>query len=432
MRLYRTAAILFLLSCSLAAAQQQIFVPTRPLGDSTNAAASTAFVQNTTTNPNVSATTSPFVVDTYGGGSNTGVTAGKFTSTDSSALSGTERYSYWIGNTSAGTGDGTIPASTFALGVSAIKQNWPTTTVPGEFGGINTVCRGGHNNAVTSGDVACYQANAGVSFSNNFVAQWEGVGGYFPGGSTTGSLFINTQMGSVKSTGLDTGSNTGMGFYTQAQNGLVGHAFAASNLCTSPKFGTCSKWLDFLNYAYDDGTHAAYNAFNVSQTGQITSGGAAASGAVTLAGVTSGTRQWSVNATATAFTFGGGALTVAEGGTGDTGTAWAAFTPTYTCGNATFTNNSSRFKTIGKTTFLQFDFTITAIGTCASPNVTFTLPNTANSSGLAGAGQEIAVTGLFGGCRVASASATATCALSGGPNWVVNDHFLGSGVYENQ
>jgi hypothetical protein len=323
-------ALILSLIASAAQAQNQT-CPTRALGDNTNACASTAFVFNafanaTFTNIVANTVTAPLIaggsaanstltlestsgagttdsiafqtgsqtqrgliqtdgsflwstgtasinVKTYDNITNSGKTAWQITNSDNTALTALEKYSAWIGATSQGTGDSTPAATTFALGLSAIKSNWTTTTVVGEYGGLNVVARGGHNNAVSSGDTSAITTNVGVSFSNNFSTQYEGVGGYLPGGSTTGSLFINAQIGSVRSTGLDTGSNTGIGFFAQAQNGVVGHAFSASNLCASPKFGTCGKWLDFLNYLYDDGTHTAYNAFNVNQLGQLTLAG---------------------------------------------------------------------------------------------------------------------------------------------------------------
>lgn len=108
---------------------------------------------------------------------------------------------------------------------------------------------------------------------------------------------------------------------------------------------------------------------------------------------------------------------------------WKAFVPALSCGTATFTVNSARSMTNGKITNIQIDFTITAIGTCTKP-VTFTLPNTANSSGaLAG---NVDGDGLYSYCQVAGASATATCNRGGLGNFIVNNHIVASGVYENQ
>jgi hypothetical protein len=110
--------------------------------------------------------------------------------------------------------------------------------------------------------------------------------------------------------------------------------------------------------------------------------------------------------------------------------AWTAFTPTPTCGTATFTTNSARSKTLGKITFVEFDYTITAIGTCTIV-ATFTLPNTAQSPGLI-PGRELVNLNTFTGCRVSSASATANCVKTGNVVYAVNDQIVGSGVYENQ
>jgi hypothetical protein len=123
---------------------------------------------------------------------------------------------------------------------------------------------------------------------------------------------------------------------------------------------------------------------------------------------------------------------VAAGGTGDSGTAWGTYSPAPACGTATITTPSSvaRFKTLGKTTWAQIDFTITAIGTCTSP-VTFTLPNTANSSGTLCGGEQVNGKQIVC-CLVAAGSATATCQKGAAVAFGVNDHVAASGTYENQ
>lgn len=111
-------------------------------------------------------------------------------------------------------------------------------------------------------------------------------------------------------------------------------------------------------------------------------------------------------------------------------TAWTPFTPTLTCGTATFGSVTARAKTFGKTTWAQIEFTITAIGTCTTP-ITFTLPNTANAAGaIVGFEDVTANNGVF--CKVAAASATATCVKNGLVAFGVNNHVVASGVYENQ
>lgn len=63
----------------------------------------------------------------------------------------------------------------------------------------------------------------------------------------------------------------------------------------------------------------------------------------------------------------GGTLAVAGGGTGDTGTAWATYTPTVTAQTGTITTLTAtgRAKTIGKTTLFEMDISITAAGSGA-------------------------------------------------------------------
>jgi hypothetical protein len=125
-----------------------------------------------------------------------------------------------------------------------------------------------------------------------------------------------------------------------------------------------------------------------------------------------------------------GALPVANGGTGDTGTSWPAFTPTFSCGTATFTTTFARSKTLGKTTWIEGDFTFTALGTCTN-QVNFNLPNTAASSGslsLFNIGNNNA-----GSCAIIGNGATAgNCIQTGGVNYANGHRIVFSGVYENQ
>lgn len=126
-----------------------------------------------------------------------------------------------------------------------------------------------------------------------------------------------------------------------------------------------------------------------------------------------------------------GTLVVANGGTGDTGTAWTTYTPSPACGTATFTVNGSKSKTMGKTTWVQFDATITAIGTCTT-NITFNLPNTANSAGGL-AGREMVAVGNGTTCGFLPAATAATCSHAQVATvFTVNERIIVSGVYENQ
>ena len=70
-------------------------------------------------------------------------------------------------------------------------------------------------------------------------------------------------------------------------------------------------------------------------------------------------------------------LPVANGGTGDTGTAWSTYTPTIGAQSGAFTSVSAagRSKTIGKTVFVQITVTVTTVGSAAG-YITATLPAT--------------------------------------------------------
>lgn len=110
--------------------------------------------------------------------------------------------------------------------------------------------------------------------------------------------------------------------------------------------------------------------------------------------------------------------------------AWVSFTPSITCGTATITTTSAKTKTKGKTTLIELDWTITVLGTCNNA-ASLTWPNTPNSGG-AIIGTEIAVGGKSGACRVLSGSTTGTCNKADASTFVVNEHYVMSGVYENQ
>jgi hypothetical protein len=148
-----------------------------------------------------------------------------------------------------------------------------------------------------------------------------------------------------------------------------------------------------------------------------------------------------VNSAGTALAFGkvnlaGGAgvtgtAAVANGGTGDTGTAWSTFSPSPSCGTAAITTTSGRSKTLGKTMWLEIDFTITAIGSCTA-SLTFSLPSVTAQSGGGIVGREFGISGKGFTCDVRAASATATCSLADFTNMVVNAHMVASGAIEIQ
>lgn len=125
-----------------------------------------------------------------------------------------------------------------------------------------------------------------------------------------------------------------------------------------------------------------------------------------------------------------GTLPIANGGTNDTGTAWTSFSGSAApaCGDNAITTNEARYKTLGKTTWLQGNFTLSGtIGTCAA-TFTLTLPNTAASTGT-GAFWTYA-SGVIGLCRTLAASTTLTCEKYAGAIYLASDQIAFSMVYE--
>jgi hypothetical protein len=126
-----------------------------------------------------------------------------------------------------------------------------------------------------------------------------------------------------------------------------------------------------------------------------------------------------------------GVLPVANGGWGDAGTAWGTYTPTLSCGSGTFTSASAagRFKTVGKTTFVNIVVTITTNGTCGA-FIGVTLPNTTVGASFIGGRSS---SGNLVGGQISGAGtvlnysgATGSYVGSDGTTTVLN------GVYENQ
>lgn len=107
---------------------------------------------------------------------------------------------------------------------------------------------------------------------------------------------------------------------------------------------------------------------------------------------------------------------------------WTTFTPNLTCGTATFSLVSAHSKNVGsKSTLVQIDFSISTLGTCGNA-ITFTLPNTAQTGG----SFLITAVSVMGGCAINPGSSTATCSKTTAAAFVAAEHYVGSGVYENQ
>lgn len=105
-----------------------------------------------------------------------------------------------------------------------------------------------------------------------------------------------------------------------------------------------------------------------------------------------------------------GTLPVANGGTGETGTAWTAYNPTVTSQSGTFTTVSAtgRYKQIGKIVYAEIDVTITNAGSAAGYMST-TLPVTAASNKYVGIAFEYGATQKSGASIIAPALSTGAC-----------------------
>lgn len=141
---------------------------------------------------------------------------------------------------------------------------------------------------------------------------------------------------------------------------------------------------------------------NVSGPGSSTNGGFARWNG------TSGTTLQDHAATIALASEVSGTLPVANGGTGDTGTAWAAYTPSLSAGSGTFTSATAagRWKQIGKTVFGDLTVVITTNGSAAS-FVVVGLPVAAGASTYGiGVGRQIASGGRMITCTITPGATT--------------------------
>lgn len=120
-----------------------------------------------------------------------------------------------------------------------------------------------------------------------------------------------------------------------------------------------------------------------------------------------------------------GTLPVANGGTGDTGTAWTQTTPAVSCGGtpgAFAATSVLRIKTIGKTAFFNLAITVTNVGTGTAP-LTVTLPYASPSPVTA----IFAVDSNNGGVYYGAVNSSGVASISVAP---ALHTFVISGVYE--
>ncbi len=379
-------ALLFSLITNAALAQNPT-CPTRPVGDNSNACASTAFVS--------------------GGGAI--AAPGVFTNTQQNDLS-----TFLLNGISPSTEFSTHQGGNFATEALAAGVLVPNTSTVYQVNGIASYVKSNAAQVSTGGYVGGYFSSFANANNANMFGINAAVGDF---ASLSGVKLQNELDFNVNNTGTVV---TGI---SMQMSGTAQSTSATALACQTP--ASAGKiWSTCLFSADGAVTRGAYLGTNGTANSvpsqQLQFGGRDAGGTIrtsTINGDLNGVLQ-----------FNGGALAVASGGTGDTGTAWTAFTPSLVCGTATFTVNSARFKTMGKTTWSQIDFTITAIGTCTRP-VAFTTPNTVNSTAFLAGTNTATNKGV--GCVVFNPT-TANCDKADATNWLVNDRAIASGVYENQ
>ncbi len=201
--------------------------------------------------------------DAYQVGSSTGSAKIQFTSDYLSDLN-SERYTVFIGNYDSGTGNGSVPASTYGLGISVLKKDWQDTIRKGQMHGLSIVTRGGFHGvdedgdySGTPGDSAAIVTNSVVSDVDSYVAGVEGVAFCLPNGTwppAPEAVGIRYQIaGIAKNKGI------GHGYLAVAELGQPDAAFYAGD--------GGGKWKYFLKFSPNIGS--PFEAFIVNHAGHI-------------------------------------------------------------------------------------------------------------------------------------------------------------------
>lgn len=404
-----------LLASTAALAQQQILVPTRPPGDSTNAAASTAFTQNAASNPIPPLTIAP---------TPNSLTQGLIIT---QTPAGTQSGQFLANNITITSNAALTSANSFLDGIN-VNCSLQSTTVQGGVNclqvtaGLNSPTNAGNANRNYVGITGIGQANTGDGGTNTGAGALGAIfGSNFVGLAVNGATNLLGVKGGEVNVALQTGSSaklkagwTVVTLGSDAVHGVsldAGFALGAQAGALGLNQGY---WLTNTN-----------GVFPLATTGTIIGSD---TGTVTHGADFSSVTCLSDCFKSTGFSIDGSGNLLANNVT----TAWATFTSAPSCGTATITNNSSRSKTIGKTTFLQLDLTIAVLGTCTN-TLSIALPNTAQSAAII-PGDEIANNSSSVGCRITAAGNTSGCFKQNSTlsNFVLNDRIVVSGVYENQ
>jgi hypothetical protein len=130
-----------------------------------------------------------------------------------------------------GSGENGPASCDVAQSISAIKQNWTTTNIPGEINGEYLIVRQGGPDAGVPGDpkrsdASAYLANVANIGKTGFAAVLEGVTSNIARGTYVQTAAVRVQIAPLNT---DKTGQTGWGFVANAEGGTLSSGFRAAS-----------------------------------------------------------------------------------------------------------------------------------------------------------------------------------------------------------